>query len=430
MLSIAAVRQAFKALKHRNFQLFWAGQGTSVIGTWMQTTAQSWLIYRLTHSPLVLGVLTVARFAPSLVVAPVSGHLADRFPRKPLVLITQSASLVLATVLAVLTLTGLIRVEHILVLAFLQGCVDSMDMTVRQTFQMDLVGPEDLQSAVSLNSAAFNSARMVGPFLAGILIYHLGEGLCFALNAVSYVAVLVTLILIRVPATGAAAVAPRRASMGAAIATGMRYAWGSRSIRRVMLAVAMTSAVGLSVNTLTPALARDVLGTGSQGYGRLLAGAGIGAILGSLTAAAASTSRYAFVVNAATLAGMGLSLLALGLVRHLPSAALCMLLVGSMSSIQLSTSNTFLQTSAPPELRGRVVSMYVWLFQGSNPLGGFTAGWLASRAGIPRTVLLAGAACLAAGLGLGLTLPGWFRNRAGPAPAADDPGDSRAPADP
>ena len=407
---MAAVRQAFRALKHRNFQLFWAGQGTSVIGTWMQTTAQAWLLYRLTHSPLVLGLLTVSRFGPSLVVAPMAGHLADRFPRKPLVIATQAASLALATVLAVLTLTGLVRVGHILALAFLQGCVDSVDMTVRQTFQMDLVGAEDLQSAVSLNSAAFNSARMVGPFLAGILIYHLGEGVCFALNAVSYVAVLATLVLIRVPA-GAGVPGPRRHSMAESIAAGMRYAWGSRSIRRVMLAVAMTSAVGLSVNTLAPALARDVLGTGSQGYGRLLAGAGIGAILGSLAAAAASTSRHAFVVNASTLAGMGLSLLALGLVRHLPSAVLCMLLVGSMSSAQLSTSNAFLQTSAPPELRGRVVSMYVWLFQGSIPMGGFSAGWLANHAGIPPTILLSGALCLAAGLGLGMTLPG--RDRSG-----------------
>jgi MFS family permease len=402
MPSFAALRHAFRALKHRNFQLFWIGQGTSVIGTWMQTTAQSWLIYQLTHSPLVLGLLTVARFGPSLVVAPLAGHVADRFPRRRVVLLTQSASLVLATVLAVLTLTGTIRVEHILVLAFLQGSVDSLDMTVRQTFQMDLVGPEDLQSAVSLNAAAFNSARMVGPFLAGILIARLGEGICFALNAASYLAVLVTLLMIRVPRRTAP---PSGRPLGEAIATGMRYAWGSSGIRRVMVAVALTSAVGLAANTLTPALAQDVLGTGSQGYGRLLAGAGVGAVLGALTAAAANTSRHAFGVNAVMLCGMGLSLLGLGLVHSLPLAVLCMTLIGSLAAVQLSTSNTYMQTTAPPELRGRVVSMYVWLFQGMTPLGGFAAGWLAHLAGIPATILVAGGCCLLGGLALAAALP-------------------------
>jgi MFS family permease len=402
MPSFANVRHAFRALKHRNFLLFWAGQGTSVIGTWMQTTAQSWLIYQLTHSPLVLGILTVARFGPSLVVAPLAGHVADHFPRRKVVILTQACSLVLATLLAVLTLTGTIRVGHILVLAFLQGIVDSMDMTVRQTFQMDMVGPEDLQSAVSLNSVAFNSARMVGPFLAGILIAKLGEGLCFALNAASYVAVLISLFMIKVPA---AAPVPAR-SLVEGIATGMRYAWTTPAVRRVMTAIALTAVVGLSANTLTPALARDTLHTGSQGYGELLAGAGIGAILGALIAAAASASRFTPMVNTVTLAGMGLSLLGLGAAHTLPVAVLCMTLIGSMASAQLSTSNTYLQTSAPPELRGRVVSMYVWLFQGLTPLGGFTVGWFASRIGLPPTILGAGGACILGGLALSAVRPG------------------------
>jgi MFS family permease len=404
-----SLRDAFRAFRHRNFQLFWAGQGISVIGTWMQMTAQSWLIYRLTHSPLVLGLLTVARFGPSLVIAPMAGHWADLWPRRRLVILTQGASLVLATVLAWLALSGAIRVGHILALAFLQGSVDSMDMTVRQTFQMDLVGPEDLQSAVSLNSAAFNSARMVGPFLAGILIARLGEGLCFALNAASYVAVLATLIMIRV--APAAQPPPGRDSMVDAIAAGMRYAWRTVAVRRVMLAIAMTTSIGLAANTLTPALARDILGTGSQGYGRLLAGAGVGAILGALVSAGASTARYAHVVNFLTLCGLGLSLLGLGAARGLPLATACMMVIGFMSSIQFSTSNAYLQTTAPPGLRGRVVSMYVWIFQGLTPMGGFAAGWLASRIGIPPTIQAAGAVCLLSGLGLGA-----FRSPSGAGP--------------
>jgi MFS family permease len=402
MFNPSRLRQAFRALRHRNFQLFWAGQGVSVIGTWMQTTAQSWLLYNLTHSPLLLGFLTVARFGPSLVIAPLAGLVADRFPRQRVVILTQATSLVLASLLAYLTLAGFIRVWQILLLAFLQGSVDSLDMTVRQTFQMDLVGPEDLQSAVSLNSAAFNSARMVGPFLAGILIEHLGEGLCFALNALSYIAVLVSLFLIR---TKLDEIPAANRSAAEAIAAGMRYAWETPFVRRVMLAVALTSVVGLSANTLTPALARDILHTGSQGYGRLLAGAGIGAILGSLAAAATSSSRRTPLVNFATLCGLGCSLLGLGLTHTLPMAVFCMTLIGSMASVQLSTSNTFLQTSAPPHMRGRVVSMYVWIFQGLAPVGGFTAGWVASKAGIPTAILGAGSICLAAGLAFGATRP-------------------------
>jgi MFS family permease len=399
MSSSSNVRHAFRALKHRNFQIFWAGQGISVAGTWMQTMAQSWLIYRLTDSALALGYLTAARFGPALVIAPFAGLAADRLPRRKVVIGTQATSLVLATALAVLTLGGWIRVSHILVLAFLQGCVDSLDMTVRQTFQMDLVGAEDLQSAVSLNSAAFNSGRMVGPALAGILVARLGEGWCFVINAASYLAVLTSLFFLRVTPVGQGA--PRR-SVTHDIAAGLRYAWGTPAIRRVMLAVAMTSAIGLSVNTITPALARDILNAGPRGYGAILAGAGVGAIMGALVAAGASTSTRAAMVNVVALLGMGLSLIGLGLARDLILAVVCMTLVGSMSAMQLSTSNTFLQTEAKPELRGRVVSLYVWIFQGLAPVGGFAAGWVAQHAGVPPAILGAGSLCLLAGGALSL----------------------------
>ena len=397
------IRHAFRALKHRNFQIFWVGQGVSVAGTWMQTLAQSWLLYRMTNSALALGFLTAARFGPALVIAPFAGLAADRLPRRKVVMGTQGTSLVLATILAVLTLGGWIRVSHIMLLALLQGCVDSLDMTVRQTFQMDLVGSEDLQSAVSLNSAAFNSGRMVGPALAGILVARLGEGWCFVVNAASYLAVLTSLFFLRVKPVGQGT--PSR-SVLQDIAAGLRYAWGTAAIRRVMLAVAMTSAIGLSVNTLTPALTRDVLSAGPRGFGAILAGSGVGAILGALLAAAASTSRRAALVNVVALAAMGISLLGLGLARDLRLAVFCMTLLGSSSALQLATSNTFLQTASRPELRGRVVSLYVWIFQGLAPIGGFAAGWVAHGAGIPAAVLGAGALCLLAGGALSLVPSG------------------------
>lgn len=401
MLRLSSLRQAFRAFRHRNFQLFWVGQGISVGGTWMQTTAQSWLVYRMTGSPLQLGLLTVSKFGPALVIAPLAGLLADRFPRRRVLLCTQSASLLVATTLAALALSGHIQVWHIMGLALVQGCIDSMDMTVRQTFQMDLVGPEDLQSAISLNSAAFNSARMVGPPVAGLLIARIGEGPCFVLNAVSYLAVLASLFVIRTRPS------PSRSgplSLREQISTGMRYAWTTPPVRRVMAAVALTSAVALSAYTLTPALAQDILHAGPQGYGRLLLGIGIGSILGSLTAAAASTSHRASLVNALMLGGQGLSLIGLGLSRHMPITLVFLVLLGSMAAMQLSTCNTYLQTSSPPELRGRVVSIYVWIFQGLAPIGGFAAGWTAQHAGIPAAILCAGAICALAGLVFGLLL--------------------------
>ncbi len=402
MFRLTRLRHAFRAFRHRNFQLFWVGQSISVSGTWMQTAAQSWLVYRLTDSPLHLGLLTVSKFGPALVIAPFAGLLADRFPRRRVLLCTQSASLLVATAMASLSLTGVIQVWHIMILALVQGCIDATDMTVRQTFQMDLVGSEDLQSAVSLNSAAFNSARIVGPLFAGILIEWKGEGPCFAVNAVSYVAVLVSLFLIRTTSAGSPL---KQRPAFEAIAAGMSYAWKAPAIRRVMLAVALTSAVGLSANTLTAALARDILHTGPQGYTRLLLGAGVGAILGSLTAAAVSSSHRASLVNFLMLCGLGASLLGLSQARSLPIAVLCMILVGSTASVQLSTSNAFLQTESPQEMRGRVVSLYVWIFQGLAPVGGLAAGWLASRSSIPSAILWAGILCLACGLAFGATRP-------------------------
>ncbi len=398
MINFSHLRHAFRALRHRNFQIFWIGQGISVSGTWMQTTAQSWLVYRLTGSPLYLGLLAVAKFGPSMALAPFAGLLADRLPRRKVLICTQSASLLVATTLAILAIWGVIRVHHVMALAFLQGCIDSLDMTVRQTFQMDLVGPEDVQSAVSLNSAAFNSARMVGPPIAGALIAWLGEGPCFALNAASYLAVLLSLFPIR---ANPVLRRPDQHSALEQISTGLRFVWGSPSIRLVLSAVALTSAVGLSAHTLTPALARDILHSGSQGYGRLLLAVGIGSILGSLTAAAASTSQRATLVNSLMLCGQGASLLALGLSRTMPAAMLSLMLLGAMPSMQLSTCNSFLQTAAPPELRGRILSIYVWIFHGLAPLGGLAAGWAAQRAGIPTAILAAGGISILAGLAFG-----------------------------
>ncbi len=385
----ARMRHVFRALRHRPFRVYWIGQWLSVNGTWMQTTAQAWLVYRLTDSPLVLGVLSVMRFGPALVGAPIAGVFTDRFSRRRLVLLTQSLSLVQASLMAALTLSGAVRVWQVLVLALCQGVVDTLDTPARQTLQVDIVGIEDLQSAVALNSSAFNAARMVGPALAGVLVAVWGEGVCFAVNAVSYLAVLVALLTIRTVPT----VRRSEGSMRTELTEGVRYAWNDREIRLMLVAIAVTSGFGLSYSTLLPVFARDVLHGGVRGFGLLMSSGGLGAIAGALVAAARRSGRRVGLIMAVGQGCLGTGLVALALTRNLGLAAAWMVMIGFGVAMQLSTTNSLLQTAAPPHMRGRVVSLYIWLFSGLSPIGGFIAGWAAERVGAPWTAAGAGAAC-------------------------------------
>ena len=332
---------AFRALRHRPFRIYWIGQWLSVNGTWMQTTAQAWLVYRLTDSPLVLGILSAVRFGPALVGSPIAGVLTDRLPRRLVVLCTQSLSLMQATLMAVLTLSGAVRVWQVLLLAFFQGIVDTLDTPARQTLQVDIVGVEDLQSAVSLNASAFNAARMVGPALAGVMVAAWGEGVCFAVNAFSYLAVLVALLTIRTPR----APSPTSNSMRAELAEGVRYAWGNVQVRTMLGGIAVTSVFGLSYTTLLPVFARDVLHGGVRGFGVLMASGGLGAMVGALAAAARRSGRRTGVIMAAGQGALGLGLVALAFTRTLAVASVWMVVIGLGVAIQLSTTNGFLQTT-------------------------------------------------------------------------------------
>ncbi len=383
------LRHAFRARRYREFRIYWIGQWLSVNGTWMQTTAQAWLVYRLSDSPLMLGFLSVARFGPALVGTPLAGVVADRFPRRKLVLLTQSASLVQASLMAALTLAGAIRVWQVLVLALTQGIVDTFDTPARQTLQVDLVGIDSLQSAVSLNSSAFNAARMVGPGLAGVLVAATGEGVCFAINAVSYLAVLVALVSIRTPA-GAR---PSDRSLRDDLVEGMRCAGANQQVRFVLASVAVTSAFGLSYTTLLPVFAHDVLRSGAGGFGLLMASGGLGAIFGALGAAARRGTHGTIAVTAAGQGALGVGLVALALTSRVWIAGVWLVLVGMAVAVQLSTTNGFLQTTAPEHLRGRAVSLYLWIFSGLSPIGGLAAGWVAEHAGAQWTAAGAGAVC-------------------------------------
>lgn len=380
----------FRALRHRNFRLFWIGQWVSVTGTWMQTMAQSWLVYRLTDSPLALGLLSGARFGPSLVAAPVAGLLADRFPRRNLVLATQALAMAQAGVLATLTLSGAVQVWHVLALALVQGAVEAVDMPARQALQLDLVGVEDLQSAVSLNSVAFNAARMVGPALAGVLVVVASEGICFALNTASYLSVLVALAFI--PVT----VARREVAVGirARLLEGLCFVWGEVQLRRILMAAGVTSLFGLSYVTLLPVLARDVLGAGASGYGVLLGGAGLGAMAGALVTASRRAGAGAVRAIAQGQLVLGAALVVLAGMRRVEAALALMVVIGAAAAVQLSISNAAMQVSAPDGLRGRVVSLYIWIFAGLAPIGGLLAGAAAEVAGATLTAAACGVACI------------------------------------
>jgi len=385
-----SLRRAFRALRYPAFRRYWVGWAISVLGSWMQTLAQGWLVYRLSQSPQALGILTAVRFGPSLLGLPLAGVLTDYFPKRKLLLATQTASILQATALAFLTLSGQVTVLQIFLFALVQGVVDTLDMPARQSFQVELVPVEDLQSAVSLNSTVFNAGRLVGPAVAGVVVAAYGEGFCFALNAASFVPFLWAVLTVkeRGPATrGPLAFWPQ-------LAEGLRYAWGERRIRALLAAVFVTAVFGLSYSTLLPAFARTVLGSDARGYGLLLSASGFGAMLGSLSVAARESQRGSRGRVFAAQTVLGVALLALAIARALPLACLALAIAGWAVAAQLATTNGTLQITAPPALRARLISLYIWFFSGGTPLGGLLAGALAQKLSTPLAVALGGTACV------------------------------------
>ena len=368
--------------RNRNYRLFFGGQGISLIGTWMQSVALSWLVYRLTGSALLLGTVGFVTQIPILVFSPVAGVLADRWPLRRVLVLTQSLAAVQALVLAGLTLTGLINVWEILVLGTVLGLVNALDMPIRQTFVIQMVDrPDDLGNAIALNSLLVNGARLIGPSIAGLVIAALGEGVCFLLNALSYSAVILALWAMRLP--------PHRRATGTASFTrglreGITYALGFPPIRAVLLLLAASSLLGMSYATLMPIFAKEVLGGGPQTLGFLLGATGTGAMLGALYLAARST-----VVGLGRVIALGQGLFGLGLVAVSFSRVLwlslpLMVLVGLGMMLQIASSNTVLQTVVEDDKRGRVMSLYSVAFLGMMPFGSLLAGSMAHSLGRRR----------------------------------------------
>jgi MFS family permease len=382
-----------RALRHRNFQLFFSGQLISLIGTWMQTIAQSWLVYRLTGSPLLLGTAGFASQFPVFLVAPLGGIAADRFNRQRLVIATQISSMILAAILAVLTLTGVVEVWHIFVLAALLGVVNAFDIPARQSFLVDMVGKEDLMNAIALNSSMFNGARILGPAISGILVARIGEGWCFFANSVSYIAVITGLLLMRVERPS------RLAPSGPAVARlieGFQFARNTAPIRALLLLLGLVSLVAMPYSVLMPLFADRVLQGGARGLGILMGATGVGALLGALTLATRSGVRGLGRWVAFSCGGFGISLVLFSLSRNFWLSAMLLLPVGFCMMLQMSSSNTLIQAMVPDELRGRVMALYTMMFMGMAPFGSLCAGALAHGLGAPLTVSIGAVACIGA----------------------------------
>jgi MFS family permease len=390
-----------RALRHRNFQLFFGGQLISLIGTWMQSVAQAWLVYSMTKSALLLGSVGFASQLPVFLVAPLGGITADRVNRQRLVIATQIASMILAGILAWLTLSGRVQVWHIFVLAALLGVVNAFDIPGRQSFLVDMVGKEDLMNAIALNSSMFNAARIIGPAVAGILVAKIGEGWCFAANAISYIAVIVGLVLMHVHC------APR-AGQGSPIEDiieGFRWVSRTKIIRALLLLIGLVSLVGMPYTVLMPIFADGILHGGARGLGILMGATGVGALLGALTLAAKTGVKGLGRWVTISCAALGISLACFAFSTSLWLSVALLLPAGYSMMLQMACSNTLIQTMVPDQLRGRVMSLYSMMFMGMAPFGAFFGGALAHRIGAPITVAAGGVACVLGAIWFGRALP-------------------------
>lgn len=393
----------FRALRHYNYRLFFMGQGISLIGTWMQQLAMSWLVYRLTDSVLLLGTVNFAAQMPAFLLGPVAGVISDRFSRHKVLLTTQVLSMLQASTLAALVLTDHITIPAILGLSALLGVINAFDISARQSFVVEMVeNREDMSNAIALNSSMFNGARLVGPFIAGIVIAAVGEGMCFLFNAISYLAVIASLLAMRLKPF-VQPIQERR--VWESLREGVSYAFGFRPIRALILVIAMLSLFGMPFSVLMPVFARDVLGGTASTLGLIMGASGVGALAGAMYLASRKTvvGLGKVIVGAAVLFGIGLVLFSFA--RILPLAMLFIFLAGLGMMLQMASCNTLLQTIVDEDKRGRVMSFYSMAFMGMAPFGSILASWVAEHIGVTYTLLGCGVLCTLSIIPFALQLP-------------------------
>ena len=392
-LALRVGRRTFRSLRrHRNYRLFFTGQVVSLAGSWMQNIALAWLVIELSGSALAVGALAFCRFLPFLAFGLIAGVVVDRFDTRRLLAATQATAMVVSIVLAVVTIADVATLPVVYALAALGGLVLVVDAPGRQTLTFQMVGPAELQNAVALNSGLFNASRVIGPAIAGILIAAGGTGLCFVVNAVSFLAVLVSLYLLRPEEL--APVSRQRTGVVAGIREGVTWALHAPLVRTVLAVVTIVSTVGFNFHVLVPLLASETLDVGAETFGILSSAFGLGALAGALaTASLREASTRAFLGGAA---GFGLTMLALALADSVPVALGLLFVLGVSFSLFTASASALVQLAAPDHLRGRVVSLFLFAFAGLAPIGGLVAGFLAEQGGTPLAFGVAGAAGLLA----------------------------------
>jgi MFS family permease len=383
-----------RSLRHRNYLLFFSGNLISLIGTWMQSVAQAWLVYRLTGSSLLLGTVTFASQIPIFLFSPFGGAIADRHSRHRIVIATQAASMILASILAALTFAHVIQEWHIIVLAILLGVVNAFDVPARQAFLVEMVGKEDLTNAIALNSSMFNGARVIGPAIAGLLVAGIGEAWCFFANAVSYIAVIAGLLMMQLPPWSRN---PPATSTFGHIAEGFRYVLNHAPVRDILGLVGMISLAGMPYTVLMPVFADHILHGGASAMGLLMGTSGVGALAGALLLAARTGLKGLGRWIAVGCVIFGVGLVAFGYSRVLYLSLALMLPVGCSMMVLMASCNTLIQSMVSDHLRGRVMSVYSMMFMGMAPLGALAAGAFANRLGAPFIVAAGGVVCIVTG---------------------------------
>jgi MFS family permease len=389
----SGIRTLLRSLHSRNYRLFVAGQSVSLIGTWMQQVAMSWLTYRLTSSAFLLGVVGFTSQIPTFLLAPVAGVLADRWNRRRLLVMTQTLAMCQAALLAAAVFSNIIQVWHLIVLSLVLGTVNAFDVPVRQSFVVEMVpNPSDLGNAIALNSSMVQAARLVGPAIAGLLVASAGEGVCFLLNSVSYLAVLLALVAMRLgPAPHQER--PKRHILYE-LQDGVAYAFGFTPIRSILLLVSLVSLTGMPYMVLAPVYAREVLHGGAHTFGFLMTAAGCGALIGTMSLASRTTVLGLGRIIAVAPAILATGIAAFALSSSLTVSLLALMVAGYGAVTLVASANTILQTILDEDKRGRVMSFFTMSFMGMTPFGSFCAGTLASMIGTRSTLLIGAACCL------------------------------------
>jgi len=398
-----------RALSHRNYKLFFSGQSISLIGTWMTRIATSWLVYRLTGSALLLGVVGFAGQIPSFLLAPFAGVLVDRWNRHRLLVATQVLALLQSLALAILALTGIVQIWHVIALSVFQGLINAFDMPARQAFVVEMIEKRgDLANAIALNSSMVNAARLLGPSIGGVIIAAVGEGWCFMIDAISYLAVIASLLAMKI--TPRMTKESKQTKMLQQLGEGFRYAIGFAPIRNVLLLLALVSLVGMPYTVLMPVFANEILHGGPNTLGLLMAASGVGALAGAMLLAARKSVLGLGKYIPLTAGAFGAGLIAFSFSRVIWLSLLLMIVTGLGFMIQMAASNTVLQTIVDEDKRGRVMSFYMMAFMGTAPFGSLLAGSVAERIGAPHTLLFGGIGCIIGALWFATSLPALRRD--------------------